>query len=165
MDGVEICLLKQTIQPFPVSVKFDGMTDINSLYGLHPQREMDVSDGDFVRKRPKRLHPTKEKAVSDGGSGQKCLNRPHPHRNKSLSLTEISLYPMETSGRSAQMGPIDAFHAVRGGVSSHKRSSVPLQEGQCPFTQGAAHVTQRRYYEILHSRDRWSGEGSGKREW
>ena len=157
MDGVEICLLKQTIQPFPVSVKFDGMTDINSLYGLHPQREMAVSDGDFVRKRPKRLHPTKEKAVSDGGSGQKCLNRPHPHRNKSLSDGDFK--------KKRQMGSIDAFHAVRGGVSSHKRSSVPLQEGQCPFTQGAAHVTQRRYYEILHSRDRWSGEGSGKREW
>ena len=115
MDGVEICLLKQTIHPFPVSVKFDGMTDINSLYGLHP---------------------TKEKAVSDGGSGQKCLNRPHPHRNKSLSDGDFK--------KKRQMGSIDAFHAVRGGVSSHKRSSVPLQEGQCPVTQGAAHITQRQ---------------------
>ena len=74
-------MLAQTIHQLSTLAKFDGMTDINSLYGLHPQREMAVSDGDFVRKRPKRLHPTKEKAVSDGGSGQKCLNRPHPHRN------------------------------------------------------------------------------------
>ena len=136
MDGVEICLLKQTIHPFPVSVKFDGMTDINSLYGLHPQREIAVSDGGFGLKRLKRLHPTKEKAVSDGGSGQKCLNRPHPHRNKSLSDGDFK--------KKRQMGSIDAFHAVRGGVSSHKRSSVPLQEGQCPVTQGAAHITQRQ---------------------
>ena len=60
MDGVEICLLKQTIHPFQVSVKFDGMTDINSLNGLHPHREIAVSDGDFVQNCPKRLHPTKE---------------------------------------------------------------------------------------------------------
>ena len=136
MDGVEICLLKQTIHPFPVSVKFDGMTDINSLYGLHPQREIAVSDGGFGLKRLKRLHPTKEKAVSDGGSGQKCLNRPHPHRNKPLSDGDFK--------KKRQMGSIDAFHAVRGDVSSHKRSSVPLQEGQCPVTQGAAHITQRQ---------------------
>ena len=164
MDGVEICLLKQTIHPFPVSVKFDGMTDINSLYGLHPQREMAVSDGDFVRKRPKRLHPTKEKAVSDGGSGQKCLNRPHPHRNKSLSDGDF--------WQKRPNGPNRRFPCSEG-------RRIITQEEQCPVTRGAVsrytrgsphytkavHVTQRRYYEILHSRDRWSGEGSGKREW
>ena len=131
-----IPLLAQTIHQLSALAKFDGMTDINSLNGLHPQREMAVSDGGFGLKRLKRLHPTKEKAVSDGGSGQKCLNRPHPHRNKSLSDGDFK--------KKRQMGSIDAFHAVRGGVSSHKRSSVPLQEGQCPVTQGAAHITQRQ---------------------
>ena len=156
-------MLAQTIHQLSTLAKFDGMTDINSLYGLHPQREMAVSDGNFVRKRPKRLHPTKEKVVSDGGSGQKCLNRPHPHRNKSLSDGDFK--------KKRQMGSIDAFHAVRGGVSSHKRGSVPLHKGQPTLHKGsprytkAAHVTQRRYYEILHSRNRWSGEGSGKCEW
>ena len=149
MDGVEICLLKQTIHPFPVSVKFDGMTDINSLYGLHPQREIAVSDGGFGLKRLKRLHPTKEKAVSDGGSGQKCLNRPHPHRNKSLSDGDF--------WQKRPNGPNRRFPCSEG-------QRIITLEGQCPLTQGAVHVTQRRYYEILHSRNRWSGEGSGKCE-
>ena len=128
MDGVEICLLKQTIQPFPVSVKFDGMTDINSLYGLHPQREMDVSDGDFVRKRPKRLHPTKEKAVSDGGSGQKCLNRPHPHRNKSLSDGDF--------WQKRPNGPNRRFPCSEG-------RRIITQEEQCPVTRGAVSLYTR----------------------
>ena len=124
MDGVEICLLKQTIQPFPVS----GMTDINSLYGLHPQREMDVSDGDFVRKRPKRLHPTKEKAVSDGGSGQKCLNRPHPHRNKSLSDGDF--------WQKRPNGPNRRFPCSEG-------RRIITQEEQCPVTRGAVSLYTR----------------------
>ena len=70
MDGVEICLLKQTIQPFPVSVKFDGMTDINSLYGLHPQREIAVSDGDFGLKRFKGSIQQKKKLYPMEGPGR-----------------------------------------------------------------------------------------------
>ena len=128
MDGVEICLLKQTIHPFQVSVKFDGMTDINSLNGLHPQREMAVSDGDFVRKRLKRLHPTKEKAVSDGGSGQKCLNRPHPHRNKSLSDGDF--------WQKRPNGPNRRFPCSEG-------RRIITQEEQCPVTRGAVSLYTR----------------------
>ena len=128
MDGVEICLLKQTIHPFPVSVKFDGMTDINSLNGLHPQREIAVSDGGFGLKRLKRLHPTKEKAVSDGGSGQKCLNRPHPHRNKSLSDGDF--------WQKRPNGPNRRFPCSEG-------RRIITQEEQCPVTRGAVSLYTR----------------------
>ena len=60
MDGVEFACRAQTHHRFPASLKSDGMTDMKCVNGLHLQRELAVSDGDFVRKRPKRLHPTKE---------------------------------------------------------------------------------------------------------
>ena len=150
-------MLAQTIHQLSTLAKFDGMTDINSLNGLHPQREMAVSDGDFVRKRPKRLHPTKEKAVSDGGSGQKCLNRPHPHRNKSLSATKEKAVSDGGSGQKCLNRPHPHRNkSLSDGDFWQKRPNGPnrrfpcsegrriiTQEEQCPVTRGAVSLYTR----------------------
>ena len=52
-DGMKFCFLAQAIHPLPASLKSDGMTDMKCVNGLHLQSELAVSDGDFRAEEPK----------------------------------------------------------------------------------------------------------------
>ena len=70
------------IKPYTVS---DGASGKKCLNGLHLQRELAVSDGDFVRKRPKRLHPHQATLEIRWAPGKNKPNRLHPHRKRGKS--------------------------------------------------------------------------------
>ena len=70
------------IKPYTVS---DGAPGKKCLSGLHLQRELAVSDGDFVRKRPKRLHPHQATLEIRWAPGKNKPNRLHPHRKRGKS--------------------------------------------------------------------------------
>ena len=149
-DDMKFSLLAQAIHPIPVSVKSDCMKFSLLAQAIHPIPVSVKSDDMKFSLLAQAIQPLPVLAKSDGMTDMKCLNGLHLQKKKVVSDGDF--------WQKRPNGPNRRFPCSEG-------QRIITLEGQWPFTQGAAHVTQRRHYEILYGRDRWSGKGSGKREW